>query len=83
MIKPETITINGREYTRKYSDENRYLVRDGVSYTEAVDPINSGREYTEGDVIPNHDKPAPLETEQIAKTLQSLPAKEASVTPEG
>lgn len=69
MIIPEIVTINGREYTRKYSDENRYLVRDGQQYTEAVDPINITREYTEGDVIPDFDNPTEpsTETEEKAK----------------
>lgn len=52
MIATETITINDREYTRTYSDEGRYVVRDGVSYAEAIDPPDSGREYTEGDEMP-------------------------------
>lgn len=50
MIKVEVITINGREFTRTYSDEGRYVVRDDVEYSEAVDPIGSGREYTEGEI---------------------------------
>ena len=46
MIYTETVTINGREFTRTYSDA--YMVtRDGVEYDEAIDPIDSGRTYTE------------------------------------
>ena len=52
MIITEIVTINGKEYQRTYSDENRYVVRDGVEYGEAIDPLNSGREYTEGDFMP-------------------------------
>lgn len=52
MIITEIVTINEKEYQRTYSDENRYVVRDGVEYGEAIDPLNSGREYTEGDLIP-------------------------------
>ena len=51
MIVTETITRNDCEFVRTYSDENRYVVRDGVSYVEAIDPIDSGREYTEGEVM--------------------------------
>ena len=46
MIYVETITINGKQYKRTYSD--KYTIqRDGVEYSEAIDPIDSGREYTE------------------------------------
>lgn len=49
MIKQETITINGTEFERTYSDDGFYIERDGVRYSEAVDPINSNREYVETD----------------------------------
>ena len=52
MIKTETVTINGKEFIRTYSDENRYVVRDGVAYSEAVDPAEFGRTYTEGYAMP-------------------------------
>lgn len=52
MIATEIITINGRQLVRTYSTENRYVVRDGIAYDEAIDPIDSGREYTEGDIKP-------------------------------
>lgn len=52
MIQTETVTIRNREFIRTYSDENRYVVRDGVSYSEAVDPLDSGRVYTEGEIMP-------------------------------
>lgn len=49
-IKIETFYINGREFTRTYSDANRYVVRDGVEYDEANDPSEFGRVYTEGNL---------------------------------
>lgn len=55
MIIIETVTINGKDYTRTYSDEGRYVVRDGVEYGEAIDPIGSGRAYYEGDVMPTDE----------------------------
>ena len=51
MIVTETITIGGGTFTRTYSDAGRFVVRDGVSYSEAIDPVNSGRIYTEGEII--------------------------------
>lgn len=51
-IKTEHFTVNGRDFVRTYSDANRYVVRDGVAYSEANDPAEFGRVYTEGDLIP-------------------------------
>ena len=50
MIQTENIIINGRHLTRTYSDSGYYIQRDGVRYTEAIDPADSGRTYTETDV---------------------------------
>ena len=50
MIQTENIIINGRHLTRTYSDSGHYIQRDGVRYTEAIDPADSGRTYTETDV---------------------------------
>ena len=55
MIKTESLTIGGQEYTRTYSDDNRFVVRDGISYSEAIDPAYLGRTYTEGDVMPDEE----------------------------
>lgn len=51
MIKTETITVDGRELTRTWSDAGRYVVRGGVSYGEAIDPAELGRTYTEGEIM--------------------------------
>ena len=49
MIKTETITINGRTFVHTYSDANRMIKQDGTGavYSEAYDPVGSGRTYTE------------------------------------
>ena len=52
MIVVETFYIEGREFALTYSDSGRYVVRDGVEYSEACDPVEFGRIYTEGDVMP-------------------------------
>ena len=49
MIIVETVIINGTEYQRTYSDIGMKIERDGVRYDEAIDPMGSGREYTETD----------------------------------
>ena len=53
MIKTEYFMTreDGVKLYRTYSDLNHYIERDGVLYTEAVDPENSGREYTETDQV--------------------------------
>ena len=47
MIVQTTKEINGVIFTYTYSDSGYMIERDGVRYSEAVDPINSGRLYTE------------------------------------
>lgn len=49
MIVTENYTLreDGTQLVRVYSDLGRKIVRDGVAYDEAVDPADSGREYTE------------------------------------
>ena len=53
MIQTETLEKNGRMLIRTYSDRGVYIQRDGVRYESAVDPIETGRTYTEtDDIIP-------------------------------
>ena len=49
MIKTETITMNNRTLVRTYSDNNLMIQQDGTGavYSEAYDPADSGRTYTE------------------------------------
>lgn len=49
MLKTETITINGRTFTRTWSDAGYQVERDGALYDEAIDPAELGRTYTETD----------------------------------
>lgn len=71
MIITEKVTIRNRDFIRTTSDEGRYVVRDGVSYSEAIDPLDSGRVYTEGEVMPN-DEPDMSEVEAKAKAYDIL-----------
>lgn len=47
MIISETIKLNDTNFTKTYSDAGYYIERNGVNYVEAIDPLGSGREYTE------------------------------------
>ena len=49
MLKTETVTINGTDYIHTYSDTGYMIERDGVRYSDAIDPVDSGREYEETD----------------------------------
>ena len=56
MIRQEHFDVNGRDFIRTTSDSGRYVVRDGVSYSEACDPAEYGRQYTEGDLMPDDER---------------------------
>ncbi len=49
MIVKTTKVINGIEYDYTYSDTGMMIERNGARYSEALDPLGSGREYTETD----------------------------------
>lgn len=51
----ETLTIGDKQFTHTYSDSNRYVVRDGISYGEAYDPAEFGRTYTEGALMTDEE----------------------------
>lgn len=53
MIVREEFEINGKKFIRTFSDDNRYVVRDGVSYEEACDPSEFNRNYIEGEYMSN------------------------------
>ena len=50
MIIAEQITINGKQFTKTYSDSGFMVERDGAQYSEAIDPAEFGRTYTETDI---------------------------------
>lgn len=70
MIVQERFEVNGREFTRTYSDSNCYVVRDGVSYSEANDPSEFGRVYTEGELMPPEDIAA--QAEEVLNILMGV-----------
>lgn len=49
MIVKTTKEINGVTYEYTYSDADMMIERDGARYSEALDPVGSGREYIETD----------------------------------
>ena len=49
MIVKTTKEINGVEYDYTYSDAGMMIERNGARYSEASDPLGSGRLYMETD----------------------------------
>ena len=47
MIISEIITINDEQYLHTYSSTGFTIERDGEEYGDAIDPVDSGRVYTE------------------------------------
>lgn len=74
MIVTERLVIDGREFTRNYSDAGRYVVRDGISYEEALDPAEFGRVYTEGELI-RIDNPTDEDFIEAGKVLMGYEAE--------
>ena len=70
MIVQEHFDIEGREFIRTYSDANRFVVRDGVEYSEACDPAEFGRVYTEGELLPAEDIAA--QAEEVLNILMGV-----------
>lgn len=66
MIVTETLTIGDKQYTRTYSDAGM-MIHGGVpegNYSEAIDPAEFGRVYTETDI--------PIEGETEAEEIVSI-----------
>ena len=69
MIRTESVTIAGRTFVRTYSDSGYMVERDGVRYSEAIDPAEYNRQYTETDELVEPDM---TELEEKAKAYDIL-----------
>ena len=49
MIVKENMEIGGRVFVKTYSDAGVYIERAGLRYSEAIDPADIPRTYTETD----------------------------------
>ena len=70
MIVQEHFDVEGRDFIRTYSDVGRYVERDGESYSEACDPAEFGRVYTEGELMPPEDIAA--QAEEVLNILMGV-----------
>ena len=66
MIQTEIVTIRGKQFQRTWSDAGFLIERDGAQYSEAVDPLDSGRTYTETDAL--------IEAEHMTETEEKAEA---------
>ena len=76
MIVTEQLTINDKPFTKNYSDSGYYIERDGVRYSEAIDPSELGRTYTETNVPIEEE--SQTETEQKAAAFDYLTGRSAA-----
>ena len=76
MIKTEQLTINNKQFTKTYSDAGFMIERDGAQYSEAIDPSELGRTYTETDIPVEAE--ATTETEQKAAAFDYLTGRSES-----
>ena len=52
MVITENVEINGKQYIKNYSDSGFMIERDGVRYSEAIDPVGfEDRVYVETDEL--------------------------------
>lgn len=76
MIITEQLTINEKQFTKTYSDAGFMIERDGERYSEAIDPSELGRTYTETDIPVEAE--ATTETEQKAAAFDYLTGRSES-----
>lgn len=79
MIVSEYLYKNGRRLVRTYSDARLMIKQDGteIVYTEAVDPVGSGRTYTETDIaIEQTEEERVAQLEEDSKALKILLGEE-------
>ena len=71
MIVKENIEIGGKDFVKQYSDGGFYIERDGGKYSEAIDPADIPREYTETDK-PIEDKTGELTVDDALEVLNEF-----------
>lgn len=71
MIQTEKLTINGKTFIRTYSDRGM-MIHGGMpegDYSEATDPEELGRTYTETDIPIDGEDPT---AEEIVNALEEI-----------
>nr|DAS38187.1 MAG TPA: hypothetical protein [Caudoviricetes sp.] len=68
MIQAETVMINDKKFMHTYSTVGCYIKRDGVRYADAIDPLDSGRTYTETNI------PVEVDETEVFRTAYNIVA---------
>ena len=72
MIQREDLTVNEKKFVRTWSDEGKFIARDGIFYEEAIDPAEYGRTYIETDTdIEVSEETALAELMEVLKDEES------------
>lgn len=75
MIISETVKIDDKNYTKTASDSGYYIERNGIRYVEAIDPLASGREYTETDIlIETEPETTEAKLQKVSEKVEKLSA---------
>lgn len=69
MIHQEIIEIEKKEYRRSYAVGKCIIGEDGGEYSEALDPVDIERKYTEGKAL---EIPDPIVYQATRATLQHV-----------
>ena len=78
MIIQTPKELNGVVYDYAYSDSGFMIERDGARYSEAIDPLDSGRLYTETDeLIDVGTKEESLEDYKAARQILGVETEES------
>lgn len=74
MIITETITINGKQFIKNYSDEGFYIQKVGTEevYSEAIDPIDSGRTYVETEELIDSNETDEISGEDFLNMIKEV-----------
>lgn len=75
MIISETVKIDDKNYTKTASDSGFYIERNGIRYVEAIDPLGSGREYTEtAELIKTEPETTEAKLERVSAKVEQISA---------
>ena len=72
MVITENVTINGKEFIKNYSDSGFMIEREGVQYSEAIDPVGFDRVYTETDIPIEGESPDEATVEDYRSALAEM-----------
>lgn len=72
MIIIENLIINGKHFTKTYSDKGFMVERDGIQYAEAVDPAEFNRTYTETTIPIGADSNSEITDTEFISMLEEV-----------